>query len=218
MNPQKIHPVDTPAWMDLAWHEYLLWNENAWTVNHPEGRKRAQEYINLTGEHFTPHAAGWCGCFVHWVLKKTNQLYGTAFSTVTDNPSGSQNYATRKRYPGSIRIRPRLGNAPYGSLVVLQYSQWQGHVGFLVNCRKVEGKRFACLLGGNQNEKVCVQEFLDYRQGGKIFYQTRKGKIFTLKGFVFPKQYDRRILGKNAFEYCTEGYSIEEPIEELSQK
>ena len=213
MKNKKPTPQDNPPWMDLAWHEYLLWSENVWTVNRPGGYHRAQCYINITGEHFSPQAAGWCGCFVDWVLKRTNRIFGTAFSTVTNNPSGSQNYATRKRYPGSVRICPRLTRAPYGSLVVLQYSGWQGHIGFLINCRKTDGKRYVCLLAGNQNGKVCVQEFFVYRQGGKIYYKTRRGKIFTLKGFVFPKEYDLKAQGEKAFEYCTEGYTVEELIE-----
>lgn len=136
MEPSCAQPVDSPPWMDIAWFEYLLWRENNWTINDPQGQKRAQNYIHITSNYFKPFQAGWCGCFVDWVLKKTNQIYGTTFSTVMNNPSGSQNYATRKRYPGSIRIRPRLNQIPYGSLVVLQSGLWQGHVGFLVNLYK----------------------------------------------------------------------------------
>lgn len=218
MNARKIQPIDMPPWMDIAWHEYLLWQENGWTINDPEGCKRAQEYIHITGEHFTPHAAGWCGCFVDWVLKKTNQLYGTAFPTVASNPSGSQNYATRKRYPDSVRIRPRLSRAPYGSLVVLQSAPWQGHVGFLVNCIKSGGKRYVYLLAGNQNAKVCVQEFEVYRKDTKITYQTRRGKVFTLKGYVLPKEYDLQAQGEAAFEYCNEGYEAVESFEKLPRQ
>lgn len=210
---QKSLPADTPAWMDIAWHEYLTWHENGWTINDPGGCRRAQGYIDITGEHFTPHAAGWCGCFVDWVLKKTNQLYGTVFSTVANNPSGSQNYATRKRYPGSIRIKPMLSRAPYGSIVVLNTSAWQGHVGFFVNTVEAGKKRYVYLLAGNQEDKVCVQEFLVYRKDRKIFYQTRKGKVFTLKGFVLPREYEMENQGEKAFEYCTEGYRVEELIE-----
>lgn len=210
---QKPLPLDTPAWMDIAWYEYLLWTKNSWAVYDREGCRRAQGYIDSTGEHFTPHAAGWCGCFVHWVLQKTNQLYGTAFSTVAVNPSGSQNYATRKRYPGSICIRPRLTRAPYGAIVVLNTSAWQGHVGFFVNTVKVGKKRYVYLLAGNQKDKVCVQEFLAYRKNRKIFYQTRKGKVFTLKGFVLPREYEMENQGEKAFEYCAEGYWVEESIE-----
>lgn len=189
MEPSCAQPVDSPPWMDIAWFEYLLWRENNWTINDPQGQKRAQNYIHITSNYFKPFQAGWCGCFVDWVLKKTNQIYGTTFSTVMNNPSGSQNYATRKRYPGSIRIHPRLNHIPYGSLVVLQSGLWQGHVGFLVNYTKIGHERYAYLLAGNQNDKVCVQEFQVYRVSNKIFYQTRKGKTFILKGYVFPQEY-----------------------------
>ena len=215
MKPSCAQPVDSPPWMDIAWFEYLLWQENNWTINDPQGQKRAQNYIHITSNYFKPFQAGWCGCFVDWVLKKTNQIYGTTFSTVINNPSGSQNYATRKRYPGSIRIRPRLNQIPYGSLVVLQSGLWQGHVGFLVNYTKIGHERYAYLLAGNQNDKVCVQEFQVYRVSNKIFYQTRKGKTFILKGYVFPQEYQWKNQKDKAFEYCDEGYEIVEAFREL---
>lgn len=216
MEPSCAQPVDSPPWMDIAWFEYLLWRENNWTINDPQGKKRAQNYIHITSNYFKPFQAGWCGCFVDWVLKKTNQIYGTTFSTVMNNPSGSQNYAARKRYPGSIRIRPRLNHIPYGSLVVLQSGLWQGHVGFLVNYTKIGHERYAYLLAGNQNDKVCVQEFQVYRVSNKIFYQTRKGKTFILKGYVFPQEYQWENQKDKAFEYCDEGYEIVEAFRELS--
>lgn len=212
MKQKNTTPVDTPLWMGLAWHEYLLWQENGWSITAKEGERRAQIYIEITGEHFVPRAAGWCGCFVDWVLKKTNEIYGAKFSTVINNPSGSQNYATKKRYPGSLRILPRIGKVPYGSIVVLHFSGYQGHVGFLVDYRRVGRERRAFLLAGNQNDKVCVQEFRVYRSGHKIYYQTRKGKIFTLKGYFFPREYDWQAQNEVAFEYCTEGYLVEEAI------
>ena len=212
---KKIQPVDTPAWMDLAWHEYQLWQQNRWTTNTLGGLQRAQNYIDSTREYFSPKTAGWCGCFAHWVIKKTNELYGTSFSTVIRNPSGSQNYATRKRYPGSKKIRPRLHHIPYGILVVLKSLSWQGHVGFLVNHVKIGKKRYVYLLGGNQDNKVCVQAFLVYRQGNRIFYQTNKGKIFTLKCFVSPCEYNWEEQGNKAFEYCTQGYDTLEKSEHI---
>lgn len=200
-------------WMSIAWHEYLLWGKNDWTVKVKGGFKRVQQYINLARGGFNAQTAGWCGCFVHWVLEKTNEIYGTSFSTVKNNPSSSQNYATRKRYPGSLRIRPRLNRIPYGSITVLHSSGWQGHVGFLINYVKAGKKRYAYLLAGNQNEKVCVQEFEVYREKNQILYRTKKGKIFSLRGYFFPVEYDFARVRNKAFKYCTEGYSIEEIIE-----
>ena len=80
---------------------------------------------------------------------------------------------------------------------------------------KIGHERYACLLGGNQNDKVCVQEFRVYRVANKIFYQTRKGKIFTLKGYVFPQEYHWEAQDDQAFEYCDEGYEIVEAFEKL---
>lgn len=209
MGAKKQKPFDNPPWMDIAWHEYILWNENEWTINDIQGFRKVLEYVSITGQRFNPLNNGWCGCFVDWVLKKTNEIYGTAFSTVVNNPSSSQNYSTKKRYPSSLRIPPRVNDVPYGSMVVLHFSQWQGHIGFLVDSRVVGKNRYVYLLSGNQNDKVCVQKFKANRDGSHIHYTTDKGKVFVLRGFFYPKEFDFYSQNKNDLEYCKEGYIVD---------
>ena len=43
--------------MDLAWHEYQLWQQNRWTTNTLGGLQRAQNYIDCTREYFSPKTA-----------------------------------------------------------------------------------------------------------------------------------------------------------------
>lgn len=212
------YEMGVAPWMEIAWKEHKYWSNNGLTESNGDGLKRAQEYVNSTDENFAPNKAAWCGCFIHWVLMKTNeytnQIIGDPdFSTVVNNPSGSLNYDEKSRYPDRKLIDPTLDNPPYGVIVVLQKgSAWEGHVGFLINYKKVNDIQYAYLLGGNQNDKVCVQEFEVLKENKTIYYKTKKGTKYTLKRFVYPKQYNLSVLGTKAYKYKTEGYEIEEVL------
>ncbi len=200
-------------WMGVAWEEHDLWWERGWNVDDPEGFLRAWEYIDVTGEFFSPKRAGWCGCFVDWVLKRTNRRWGTGFSTVVDNPSGSQNYASVETYPGGREIEARK-RPPYGMIAVLRTAPHQGHVGFVVDARTKDGRVCLRLLSGNQVRKVCVQEFELFEDEGEVKCRTRRGTVFTLVGYRYPREYDLRAEEPRAYVYPPEEYPVEERVGE----
>ncbi|MCF6349808.1 MAG: hypothetical protein L3J23_02105 [Flavobacteriaceae bacterium] len=206
----KENPL--PVWMEIAWKEYKDWSIGKWTEKKGDGLKRANKYIKKTKDNFKANKNAWCGCFIHWVLKETNSTKNTKFSTVTNNPTSSQNYWEKSRYSSSKQITPSLKEPPYGTIAVLHKSGWTGHVGFLINFKKKGNITYAYLLGGNQNNKVCVQEYKVYKDGTDIKYKTKKGTIYKLKGYVYPKEFKIDDNKKHKNDYKTKGYTIEDAI------
>lgn len=204
-------------WMRVAWEEHDLWWENGWTVDDPAGLARAWEYVNLTGEFFSPRRAGWCGCFVDWVFKHTNRRGGTGFSTVVDNPAGSQNYASPVTWPGGRGVGPRE-RPPYGAVTVLRIGPCQGHVGFLVDSRSAGGRTCLRLLAGNQVRRVCVQDFEAYEEEGQVMCRTRRGTVFTLVGYFYPKEYGMDPEDPRTYVYPPEEYPVEERLDGSERK
>ncbi len=83
----------------------------------------------------------WCSAFVNWVAKTTNRPY-----------SGKLN-ARSWLSIGVTTKEPLLGD-----VVVLwreSPSSWKGHVGFYVK----ETTRYVYILGGNQNNSVCIKAY-----------------------------------------------------------
>ena len=210
-NEQK---TDIAPWMHTAWSELQHWANNNLTIKDSLGYALAQKYIQITGEHFSPDSNGWCGCFVDWVIKYTNLQYDTAFSTVVLNPAFSLNYANPERYPDSCLIKPSMQKPPSGSIVVLQKSDFQGHVGFVANYIIDSGRTFVHILAGNQCDKVCVQEFEVFGERGEVKYKTKKGTLFSLLGYVYPKEYVMEELGGRAYGYNIAHCRVEEKIVE----
>ena len=139
----KVHvkKIILAPWMDIAWKEYSDWSAGNWTEKKGDGLKRANKYIKKAGVNFKANAKAWCGCFVDWVVKTTNETTKSKFSTVSVNPSGSLNYWFENRYPKSKKIEPSINFPPYGMITVLRYgSKWEGHVGFLINFEE-KGKK-----------------------------------------------------------------------------
>lgn len=199
-------------WMEIAWMEYEYWSSKKLTEKKGDGLTRANKYIKKAGDNFKAHENAWCGCFIHWILKETNSKKSTGYSTVTNNPTSSQNYWEKSRYSGSKQISPSLNDPPYGVIAVLHKSGWSGHVGFLINIKEKGGKKYAYLLGGNQNNKVCVQEYKVYKDGSKIKYKTKKGTVYTLKGYVYPKEFKIDDNKKHKNDYKTKDYTVEDAI------
>ena len=209
----EFHENRLPPWMEIAWKEYKDWSSKKWTEKKGDGLTRANKYIKKADANFKANKDAWCACFIHWVLKETNTSKSTNFSTVIDTPSGSQNYWHSGRYPNKTKVSASLENPPYGVITVLQKgNQWKGHVGFLMNFKEKGGEKYAYLLGGNQNNKVCVQEYKVYKDGSKIKYKTKKGTVYTLKGYVYPKEYEIDDNKKHKNDYKTKDYTVEDAI------
>ncbi len=93
----------------------------------------------------------WCSVFVNWVAKECGYSHSgqlTARSWLTEGVTAK--------------------NPDLGDVVVLwreSPNSWKGHVGFYIK----ESKNHVYLLGGNQNNRVCIQPYpknriLDYRK------------------------------------------------------
>jgi uncharacterized protein (TIGR02594 family) len=115
------------------------WLATAYAELGVAGPPRVDEYlasINLPGG--AGHA--WCAGFVHWTLASCG-IRGTGLGT-------ARSYATWGE-PSPIRL---------GAIAVLwrdDPASWKGHVGFLVTTTATE----LVLLGGNQDERVCLKGY-----------------------------------------------------------
>lgn len=99
------------------------------------------ELTNLVGVDVktTP----WCAAFVNAILKE-NGIVGSGSNL-------ARSFLTR------FKVSP---DPTVGDIVVLKRgnSSWQGHVGFLAEPFR-EGDSRVVLLGGNQNDCVCIAKF-----------------------------------------------------------
>ena len=112
-------------------------------------REDRSEIKALTG--VDPVRTEWCAAFVNAVL----ELDGIAgSSSVSDNPLMARSFVSW----GSTVDRSQVRR---GDVVVFPRGNvsWQGHVGFYVESRMVEGKEYWVILGGNQDNTVNYQLF-----------------------------------------------------------
>lgn len=210
----ELLPNCDPPWMEIAWEEHKKWSDGNWIESdNADGTQTAQAYINKAGDNFAPTADAWCGCFAHWVLEETNTQKSKNYSTVAEYPPGSLNYYHKVRYPNSVQIKPSMDFPAYGLITVLRRgTKWSGHVGFMVNFVKKNNKHYAFLLGGNQNDKVCVQEFEVYKSGKDIKFKTSTGTVYILQGYAYPKEHTLISSINKADDYKKTGYKVEKAI------
>jgi hypothetical protein len=72
-------------------------------------------------------------------------------------------------------------------MVMQKKGSSEGHVGFVTNITYTDNETMEISsLGGNQDNKVCIQKYTFKKVGDEWIY---KGK-FVLKGFVVPKEYE----------------------------
>ncbi|WP_430411013.1 TIGR02594 family protein [Kordia sp.] len=108
------------------------------------------EIVGYDGNKLHDETA-WCSAFVNWVTKTQNYPF-----------SGKLNARSWLNIGESTAI-PALGD-----LVILwreSPSSWKGHVGFFIK----QTKRYVYVLGGNQNNSVCIKAYpknriLDYKK------------------------------------------------------
>lgn len=113
---------------------------------------RILQYHEATTLKATDDETPWCSAFACWVMEQYKR--------------GSS--------PASARARDwlnwgiELKSPIYGCIVVLDRGQGKGHVGFYVGSTK-DGIR---LLGGNQSNRVCIEEY----------------GVLRVLGYRFPKR------------------------------
>ncbi len=92
----------------------------------------------------------WCAAFVGWTAKQAGVCYSTRLN--------ARSY---------LHIGTKTTNPKQGDVAVLwreDRKSWKGHVGFYIR----EHKGWIYLLGGNQNNQVCIKAYpksrlLEYR-------------------------------------------------------
>ena len=83
----------------------------------------------------------WCSAYCNWVVKEAGK-----------KGSGELN-ARSWLYAGEAVFNPKIGD-----VVVLwrvAKNDWRGHVGFYIN----EDEEYFYLLGGNQDNQVCIKPY-----------------------------------------------------------
>lgn len=126
---------DLHPWVDVAVRE-LGQSE----VYGPKSNKRISEYLRGVGATESDETA-WCSAFVNWVLRYSGY-------TIT----GRANARSWLDY-GSV-----LESPIYGAITVFWRGEpngWQGHVAIFIR----ENGSNLWVLGGNQNNSVCVAPY-----------------------------------------------------------
>lgn len=127
---------------ELAKKQLLLdWKEKDGQGSNP---KITQVYACVDGlgnpEMIDDSSVAWCSAFVNWCI----QMSGG---------KGTRNAAARSWLDWGKSSEGKVGD-----IVVLRRgtSSWQGHVGFVVS----KGLLYVEILGGNQDNDVCVKKYL----------------------------------------------------------
>ena len=97
-----------------------------------------------------PVSYEWCAAFVNATLR-VNDIPGS--DSVSEHPLMARSFLTW----GESVDEPRLGD-----IVVFPRGNqgWQGHVGFFINSKVVDGKTYYIILGGNQDDTVSYDSYL----------------------------------------------------------
>lgn len=113
-------------------------------------------YFNEIGHKWVKDdETAWCSAFVNWCCIKAGFERSTKLN------------ARSWLIVGNNVLKPELGD-----IVVLwrvSRESWKGHVGFYIG----ENEDYIYILGGNQNNQVCIDEYpkyqlLEYRRLNKI--------------------------------------------------
>jgi uncharacterized protein (TIGR02594 family) len=130
-------------WMEHAFAEVGTREERGTRDN-----RRIREYlatVNLGNEH---DETAWCSAFANWCMAKAG-IQGTGRANARSWLTWSRSDACLKR-------------PCFGAVTILWRGQpngWQGHVAFYTG--DWQGK--ILLLGGNQNNRVCIKEYDAHR-------------------------------------------------------
>lgn len=113
-----------------------------------EERKHRSELNRFMG--VDPVEYEWCAAFVNAVLADQN-IPGS--ETVSEYPLLARGFMTWGE-PVTDELEP-------GDIIVFARGTegWQGHVGFYIGTRYIDGVEYYLILGGNQNNKVSYELF-----------------------------------------------------------
>lgn len=131
--PIKEDSYTTP-WMEVAQQELGIQEIPGFKHN-----LRILQYHEATTLHATDDETPWCSAFACWVMEQ--------------NKPGSSPKSARARDWLDWGIA--LSHPIYGCIVVFDRGGGKGHVGFYVGSTST-GIR---ILGGNQANRVCIEEF-----------------------------------------------------------
>lgn len=127
-----------PPWLQLAIKE-----RDVEEIPGAEANSRIVEYFTSTTFNVTDDSVPWCAAFVGWCLEQAGV-------------PGSKSARARSYLDWGISIAKPI----QGCIVVLSRGpdQTKGHVGFFWS----EDKDQVYLLGGNQQDRVCVRGYYKY--------------------------------------------------------
>lgn len=95
-----------------------------------------------------PVSTEWCAAFVNMVLLENNLPQS---STVSAFPLTARSF---------LRWGDKVDEPQQGDILIFKRGDpWQGHVGFYVNSRILNGNKVYYVLGGNQNDKVSITTY-----------------------------------------------------------
>jgi uncharacterized protein (TIGR02594 family) len=129
-----------PQWMTIARKEVGT-KEFAGTADNPEVLKYLKSVDTLSVSAQRDDETAWCSAFVNWCMEEAGI-------------KGTESAAARSW----LEWGRKLSEPMEGCVVVLwreSPDSWKGHVGFLVK----ETASNVFLLGGNQSDQVCIQEY-----------------------------------------------------------
>jgi uncharacterized protein (TIGR02594 family) len=111
----------------------------------PGNNPRIIEYFQHTSGKFRQDSVSWCAAFINFCIEKAG-LKGT-------NSAAARSFT----HWGDKTTKPQVGD-----IAVLRRTSdpSKGHVGFLA---EKPGPIWIKLLGGNQQDKVCVEKYLRAR-------------------------------------------------------
>lgn len=129
--------------LDIALEEYGV-TEIKGAAHHP----RILQYFKEIGHKWvTTDETAWCSAFANWVALKVGYAR-----------SGKLNARSWLTVGTKVKIPQQ------GDVVVFwreKRSSWKGHVGFYIGYS--DDKKYIYVLGGNQNNQVCIKPYPTYR-------------------------------------------------------
>jgi len=125
-----------PPWLVIALKEIGVKE-----IPGKEHNPRVLEYQQACTLKAADDETAWCSSFVNWCVQKSGWV-----------PTHKANARSWLKWGYKTRVPQR------GAVVVFwrgSPSSWKGHVGFFIK----ENAKYIWVLGGNQNNKVCIRKY-----------------------------------------------------------